>query len=163
MKQAKGNALTNKVNQRFLIAAQDRGRDWYRENYKIDPAGFTHYYLYALERYQSFYEAAEGRIVKEPKWYNDGYVWLKNNQEENGSWKQSTEGLDAVNTAFGILFLLRSTKKAIERAKSFGDGAMLAGRGLPGDPMAVRSAAGRSSSSASDHGDRADRRAVPAR
>src|SRR4029078_6864473 len=104
-------------------------------------AGFTHYYLYALERYKSFFEAAEGRVVKEPKWYNEGYAYLKKDQQADGSWKGATDGLEAVNTAFGILFLLRSTKKAIERAKSFGDGTMLAGRGLPGG-AAVRTRGG---------------------
>jgi HEAT repeat protein len=38
-----------------------------------------------------------------------------------------------VNTAFGVLFLLRSTKKAIQRSKTYGDGVLLAGRGLPGE------------------------------
>jgi HEAT repeat protein len=43
-----------------------------------------------------------------------------------------------VNTAFSVLFLLRSTKKAIERAKSYGDGSLLAGRGLPNEIQEVR-------------------------
>jgi hypothetical protein len=37
-----------------------------------------------------------------------------------------------------LLFLLRSTKKAIERSKSYGEGALVAGRGLPEDTQAVR-------------------------
>ncbi|MDX1946252.1 MAG: hypothetical protein SFU86_12705 [Pirellulaceae bacterium] len=142
VKQAKAGGLTQKVNPRFLLAAQDRGRTWLKEHYKIDPPQFPHYYLYALERYQSFYEAAEGRIIKEPKWYNDGYAYLKREQLDNGSWKPQTEGMEAVTAAFGVLFLLRSTKKAIERAKSFGDGEMLAGRGLPAAPQAVRTRGG---------------------
>ena len=64
--------------------------------------------------------------------------WLKKEQQDDGSWKDTTEGLDAVNTAFATLFLLRSTKKAIERSKSYGEGALLAGRGLPADAEAVR-------------------------
>jgi hypothetical protein len=131
--QAKEEVLTNKVDPRHMRAAQSRGREWMRKNYPAEPpAYFAHYYLYALERYQSFLEAAEGRNVKEPTWYNDGFAYLRKNQEADGSWKGSTEGLDAVNTAFSVLFLLRSTKKAIERSKSFGDGALLAGRGVPG-------------------------------
>jgi hypothetical protein len=135
-------ALTDKVNPRFVTAAQERGRSWMRENYKIDPPGFTHYYLYALERFQSFYEAADGKIIKEPKWYNEGYAYLKKNQQQDGSWKGATEGLDPVNTAFSVLFLLRSTKKAIQRAKSLGEGALLAGRGLPAGAGAVRARGG---------------------
>jgi hypothetical protein len=130
-------ARTRKVDLRKIRAAQERGRDWMKRNYAIETPTFGFYYLYALERYQSFLEAAEGRSIKEPRWYNEGFSYLKREQLENGSWKD-TEGLDAVNTAFATLFLLRSTKKAIERSKTYGEGALLAGRGLPEDPMAVR-------------------------
>lgn len=125
------------VDGRLLRAAQERGKTWLAKNYKIDPPGFTHYYLYALERCRSFMEAAAGRAVKEPTWYNDGYEFLKKTQKPNGSW-QGSEGLDDVNTAFAVLFLLRSTQKAIERAKSYGDGSLLAGRGLPAEVQEVR-------------------------
>ncbi len=135
-------ALTNRVDLRQLRQAQTRGRDWLRANYKIDPPGFTHYYLYALERYQSFAEAAEGKVIKEPKWYNDGFGYLRKEQLPDGSWKGTNEGLDAVNAAFAVLFLLRSTKKAIEKSKSYGDGSLLAGRGLPADLAAVSTRGG---------------------
>jgi hypothetical protein len=131
-------ARTRKVDARKVRAAQERGRDWMRKNYVIETPYFGYYYLYALERYQSFLEAADGRSVKEPRWYNEGFSYLKKEQLENGSWKDEHEGLEAVNTAFATLFLLRSTKKAIERSKTFGEGALLAGRGLPEDPQAVR-------------------------
>jgi hypothetical protein len=130
-------ARTRKVDVRRLRQAQDRGREWMKKNYAIDTPTFPYYYLYALERYQSFVEAAEGKFLKEPRWYNDGYAWLKKKQQENGSW-HDTDGLDPVNTAFATLFLLRSTKKAIERSKSYGEAALAAGRGLPADPEAVR-------------------------
>lgn len=123
-------ALTDKVDLRLLRSAQSRGKEWMKENYKVDPGGFVHYWLYALERYQSFREAAEGN--KDNSWYNDGYRYLRENQERDGSFPGEQEGFEAVNTAFGALFLLRSTKKAIERSKSFGEASLLAGRGLPG-------------------------------
>lgn len=134
----KQKLASDKINPKWIRGTQERGRSWMGKHYKIDPPGFTHYYLYALERCQSFMEAAAGATVKEPTWYNDGFAWLKKNQDRNGSWKGETEGLEAVNTAFGVLFLLRSTKKAIERAKSFGEGSLLAGRGLPGEAKEVR-------------------------
>jgi hypothetical protein len=130
-------ARTRKVDIRLVRKAQDRGREWMKKNYAIDVPNFPYYYLYALERYQSFMEASEGKVIKEPRWYNEGFAWLKKGQQANGSW-HDTDGLDAVNTAFGVLFLLRSTKKAIERSKSFGESALAAGRGLPEDPAAVR-------------------------
>jgi uncharacterized protein (UPF0147 family) len=133
-------ALTDKVDLRQIRAAQSRGKDWMKENYKIDPGGFVHYWLYALERYQSFREAAEGN--RDSAWYNDGYRYLRETQERDGSWPGTTENMEAVNTAFGALFLLRSTKKAIERSKSFGAASLLAGRGLPGAATEVRIRAG---------------------
>lgn len=139
---AKKQALSNRVDLRLIKQAQTRGREWFTKNYVIDPPGFTHYYLYALERYQSFSEAAQGKVIKEPKWYNDGYTYLRKEQLPDGSWKGSTEGLDPVNTAFSVLFLLRSTKKAIEKSKSYGEGSLLAGRGLPADLASVSTRAG---------------------
>lgn len=135
--------LSDKVNLLQIKAAQERGRDWMRKNYKIDSPYFPHYYLYALERYQSFSEAAEGRYIKEPKWYNDGYAYLKKSQNEDGSWADNHPGLEAVNTAFATLFLLRSTKKAIERSKAYGEAALTAGRGLPPNSQEVAIRAGR--------------------
>ncbi|HUE74644.1 MAG TPA: hypothetical protein VMP01_27500 [Pirellulaceae bacterium] len=131
--------LTRKIDPRLIKAAQERGGSWMRKNFEIDPPGHTHYFMYALERYQSFFEASVGRAIKEPTWYNEGYEYLRKNQQQNGMFKSEQANMDAVNTAFGVLFLLRSTKKAIERAKSYGDGALLAGRGLPaGDKVRVR-------------------------
>ncbi len=130
-------ARTRKVDVRRVRQAQDRGRDWMKQHYAIDVPNFPYYYLYALERYQSFLEAAEGKFLKEPRWYNEGYAWLKKKQQDDGSW-HDTDGLDPVNTAFATLFLLRSTKKAIERSKSYGEAALAAGRGLPADAEQVR-------------------------
>lgn len=134
-------ALTDKVELRLIRAAQSRGKKWMEDNFKIDPGGFVHYWLYALERYQSFREASEGN--KDSSWYNEGYRYLRETQERDGSWTAgSVENMEAVNTAFGALFLLRSTKKAIERSKSFGAASLLAGRGLPGAAKEVRIRAG---------------------
>jgi hypothetical protein len=130
-------ARTRKVDVRRVRQAQDRGREWMKKNYAIDVPNFPYYYLYALERYQSFLEAAEGKFLKEPRWYNEGFGWLKKEQQDDGSW-HDTDGLDAVNTAFATLFLLRSTKKAIERSRSYGEAALAAGRGLPPDVEEVR-------------------------
>jgi len=115
-------------------AAQARGQGWMGRNYRIDAPQWTHYYLYALERYMSFRELAEleatGRAPeKSPRWYNDGVTYLLKTQAENGSWNSNAG--PTPDTAFGVLFLLRSQKKSIEKAKSFGDGTLVGGRGLP--------------------------------
>lgn len=136
---AKKGPVTN-VDGKLIRAAQERGKSWFAKNYKIDPPGFTHYYLYALERGKSFQEAAAGRSVKEPTWYNEGYEFLKKTQKANGCWDtdEAQKPYVDVNTAFGVLFLLRSTQKAIARSKSYGDGSLLAGRGLPTEVKEVR-------------------------
>lgn len=108
---------------------QRRGNRWMFGHYKIDPPGYTHYYLYALERYHSFREVAENRSDPEPEWYNDGVRYLLATQAPDGSW-QSKCG-PTVDTAFSALFLMRSMKKSIERARAFGGGRLRAAQGLP--------------------------------
>lgn len=136
-------ALSEKVEMRLLKAAQERGRGWMGKNYKIEQKSFQMYFLYGFERYQSFLEAADGRFIKEPRWYNEGFALLKKEQQEDGSWKSDHPGLDVPDTAFATLFLLRSTKKAIERSKAYAEAALVAGRGLPANNQEVAVRSGR--------------------
>ncbi len=110
-----------------LLATMDRAHAWMQKNYQIDIGPKRYYYLYGLERYKSFQEQFEGRSENEPKWYNDGYRFLAKDQQPNGSWSGYC-GAEC-DTAFSILFLLRSTQKSL-RAK-LGEGTLLSGRGLP--------------------------------
>jgi len=112
---------------RRLTDTMQRAHAWMKENYRIDIGVKRYYYLYGLERYKSFQEAAEGVIEPEPKWYNDGYEFLAKDQQPNGSWRGYC-GADC-DTAFATLFLLRSAQKSL-RAR-LGEGTLLAGRGLP--------------------------------
>jgi hypothetical protein len=129
-------AARTQIDPRQLQQTQVRANRWLRAKYQIDPPGFTHYYLYALERYSSFRELAEGEIESGQKWYSDAAHFLIKSQAVDGSWKS---GAGAVpDTAFGCLFLLRSTKKSIEKARSFGSGWMVGGKGLPRDTDSVR-------------------------
>lgn len=107
------------------------GDRWFKNNYQIKPEQYTLYYLYTLERYQSFRDAAEGRSRKEPGWYNDGVRLLKRTQESQGNWDIPGGNGRVVDTAFGILFLLRSTQKAIAKADDEFGGLLVAGRGIP--------------------------------
>ncbi len=99
------------------------------KNYTVQLSTYTLYYLYATERYQSFYELLVGTTVEEPKWYNDGVNFLKKKQDANGSWDEGCG--PAVDTSFAVLFLLRSTQKSIQ--SSLGEGTLVGGRGLPSD------------------------------
>lgn len=143
LKKGDGKALSDKVDVRLLKAGLERGRAWMGKNYKIEQKYFQMYYLYGLERFQSFQESSDGRFIKEPRWYNEGFAFLKKEQQEDGSWKSDHPGLDVPDTAFATLFLLRSTKKAIERSKAYTEGALVAGRGLPANNQEVAIRSGR--------------------
>ena len=128
------------VESQRLAAAQQLGNSWFEANYTINPpAGYTYYYMYALERYQSFREAMGGPPEKKP-WYDDGATYLLENQQSDGGWVG--ECGKSCDTAFGILFLVRSTRKSLIRAGLLGDGALLAGRGLPRDGDLVQTQGG---------------------
>jgi hypothetical protein len=120
------------------ITGSSRGKRHCKMN---NPEWWTFYYLYAYERYASFRELAEGRTEKEPGWYNEGAQFLLQKQEHNGSWstaKDSPSGR-VPDTAFAVLFLLRSSKRSIERAYGYGESTLVAGRGLSREtaPVAV--------------------------
>ena len=115
----------------MLGRATNDGNRWFDDNYNIDPnERYPIYYLYALERYMSFRELAEGEMADHVSWYDDGVEYLANEQGEDGEW---TGGCGtAACTALGALFLMRSTKKSIDKA-NYGQGVLSGGRGLPKD------------------------------
>ena len=116
------------INRQELLGAVRRGNAWMDKNYEIEIERYNSYYLYALERYKSLQAILEGDEEYEPKWYNDGVKYLQRTQEKDGSW--STGCGPECDTAFSILFLIRSMETALG---SLGEGAALAGRGLPTD------------------------------
>jgi len=113
--------------------AQLDGNRYVAINYRIDPTMWTHYYLYALERYMSFRELTERDVSKDSgraaNWYDDGVRYLLSTQAEDGSWNSQCGKI--CDTAFGVLFLLRSTQKRIQKVRNFGEGMLVGGRGLP--------------------------------
>lgn len=84
----------------------------------------------------SFLEVSRGEFEDEPVWYNQNVTDLKKLQESDGSWGGPTMVKTGIqpflspkeNTAFAVLFLIRSTKKAIAQLSS---GTMQGGYGLP--------------------------------
>jgi hypothetical protein len=128
--------VTERVPSKVMMRGLADANGWMARNYKIDQGGWNHYYLYALERYQSFRELADNIKEEEPKWYNDGARLLIKTQGETGFWNSNSG--DAVDTSFSVLFLMRSTKKTIQKTlKRFGDGQLSGGRGLPTDASSV--------------------------
>lgn len=118
------------------VATADRA---FGAMYSIE-SNFQYYYLYTLERYASFRSTATG--WRETGWYDDGVEFLKKAQAADGSWTSQVNIGPGVETAFGILFLVRSTAKSIQR-KIQREGLLLGGVGLPTDTTNVRIRGGR--------------------
>lgn len=116
-----------KANTAKLLQSMSRAQNWLKAHYTIDQQTKSYYYLYGLERFKSFQEVFEGTSDPSPKWYNDGFQFLASKQAEDGSWSGYC-GKEC-DTAFAILFLLRSTKKSLDA--KLGEGMLVAGRGLP--------------------------------
>jgi hypothetical protein len=141
-----------KVDLRRVKAAEARGVRYItgvgkngKKNLKMNYTDWTtFYYLYAYERYASFRELAEGRTEKEPAWYTEGARYLLSIQKSDGSWivKDSLSG-KVPDTAFAALFLLRSSKRSIEKAYGYGESTLVAGRGLSKETAAVAVSAGK--------------------
>lgn len=123
------NARRTRLDPRSFHELQARGNQYLANSSMPARGGYAHYYLYALERYWSFREAAEGTTQAEPSWYNEGARFLLANQTAEGSWVGDCGPV--ADTAFGVLFLLRSSKKSIQRARDYGAGTLVGGRGLP--------------------------------
>lgn len=109
-----------------LITALRAGNKWFDKNYEVDIGPYTAYYLYSLERYKSFQERLDGVSEREPSWYVDGYKWFKEKQRPDGSWNIGCGA--APDTAFAILFLVRSTQQILN--KPIGD-LRIGRRGFP--------------------------------
>jgi hypothetical protein len=102
--------------------------DWMERNFKIEANSYNYYYLYALERYKSFEELVAGEQEETPDWYVQGFELLKERQAADGGWIHGCGTMP--DTAFGVLFLVRSTRKSLQYG-GIGDGLLIGGRGLP--------------------------------
>ncbi len=87
------------------------GEHYYRDHCRIKTERWQYYYLYGIERYESFRAVVLGIEDDEPQWYDQGVEFMKRAQRQDGSWTAAPGGGPFVNTAFGILFLLRSNKQ----------------------------------------------------
>jgi len=98
-------------------ASSKRSEAWFAANPYTRDANFHYYYVYSRERYESFLEITKGKQSKSPDWYNDGVRMLMDAQDEKGAWGTkadvSTFLPPPIATSFAILFLIRSTQKAI--------------------------------------------------
>lgn len=97
-------------------------------------SGWMGYYYYSLERMAAL---ADLDKIGNRNWFDECANELLSQQRDDGAWKVSRMPHinDALDTAFAILFLTRSTGKLLKRVDTpkFGDGLLAGGRGLPDD------------------------------
>jgi hypothetical protein len=121
-----------------VVNIAQRANGWIEANPYMRGSQYSwHYYwIYSLERYQSFLEAMKGKREKSPQWYNDLVDELASNQMEIGSWgqKDPDNGSIESSTAFGILVLVRATQKSIGELS---EAMLTGGEGLGKDMSAV--------------------------
>ena len=122
------------VRENVFSTLQTRGNHWLDKHFfpVTENTSYFYYYLYAFERYAAFRELAENKHFKSPPWYDKTAAFLLSNQKEDGSWQGNIGAV--VDTAYAVLFLLRSTHRTFEKARSinrYGGGNLLGGRGLP--------------------------------
>ncbi|MHB8970360.1 MAG: HEAT repeat domain-containing protein [Pirellulaceae bacterium] len=133
------------LDKEVLRQAMKDGNEWFVQNPELRTDQWQYYFLYALERCQSFREKYEGKFDEEPAWYNDGVRLLKDLQGGEGAWGSTpgssyvspSETDPPVSTAFAMLFLLRSTRETIEKVIERA-GILRGGYDLPSDLTEVR-------------------------
>lgn len=121
-----------KVSRQSLSGAINSGNAWFGANLNFSTTWWTHYYMYGLERCMSFREVVEGDKQTEPAWYNKGVEFLQKTQAPDGSWKtkDAPTSSAAIDTAFAVLFLTRSSQKTIKKG-TLDEGILIGGKGLP--------------------------------
>ncbi len=115
-----------------------RAENWFN-THPYQRSLWHYYYVYSKERYESFLEITKGKKEKSPDWYNEGVEALIAAQDASGGWGVKAGDVDSslgpdLCTSFAILFLIRSTQKAIGELH---DDVLLGGQGLPDDPTSV--------------------------
>lgn len=88
------------------------GNKWLADHWTVKSKTWNYYYLYALERYAYFREAAEQEVSEIPTWYDQGVDYLKSTQSASGSWPAGKKQVEKsnYNTAFAIMFLVRASE-----------------------------------------------------
>jgi hypothetical protein len=130
------NAGLNTIDAQVVRRGMADGNTWFDRNFTVEPREYVHYYLYALERYYSFREMAEGRTDPNPKWYNAGVEMLQSTRQPEGHWQGQDNSV--VATSFAVLFLARASQQMTKKSGRLGDAVLLGGMGLPPNTADLR-------------------------
>ncbi len=120
------------------------GNRWFDKNLAIPAPEYNYYFMYGYERYRAYRELYELNFPEEPEWYTKGFEYLQKTQQPDGSWRDGSSDGAAVNTAFSVLFLSRSSRKSIaNNVVDLGSGVLRGGLGLPLNTADIREVNGR--------------------
>jgi hypothetical protein len=132
-KQPRERASAVQVTSGAIQQAVDRAVAFSATNFAVPPSTqHKLYYLYGLERMAAL---GDVRTLGTHDWYDEGSAWLVRTQEPDGTWLHDSDGPE-VGTAFAVMFLTKSTAKALGRVigvPELGGGLLAGGRGLPDD------------------------------
>ncbi len=119
-----------------INAAIEKGTGWLQNHFTLDKATgegdagggpWYYYYLYAFERFGTL---AGIKQINGVDWYDQGARLIMAKQEKEGHFSGGYS--PNIDTAFAILFLIRSTKISEKiHHKRIGRGTLVSGRGLP--------------------------------
>ncbi|MHB8902652.1 MAG: hypothetical protein ACYC6Y_28160, partial [Thermoguttaceae bacterium] len=136
-----GNPLrfSSRLDAGLFRTVMGRGNQWLEQNHTVHPDMWPYYFLYSIERYWTFRELIDGDGSQVNRWYDEAARWLLEVQNADGSWFLAHISTNMENhTCFATLFLLRSTKKSVEKVRAFESGTLVGGRGLPKDSDLVQ-------------------------
>jgi hypothetical protein len=102
------------IDKRRLNEVKGKANRHFENAFTFSPPRWPFYYIYALERYAFFREQAEGNVGSGSmrNWYDVGVEQLAAIQKPNGQFPAGPEPVSvaSVNTAFAVLFLVRSSQ-----------------------------------------------------
>lgn len=106
-------------NAQDVLAAIDRGLDWFGTNFKVDenPGGasqWLYYYLYGVERIG---RASGRKSFRGEDWFRAGAEFLLRSQQPNGAWPSS----ELRNTCFSLMFLAHGRAPLLMNKLQHGD------------------------------------------
>ena len=127
-----------------ITSAANAGLAWIGTNYNFEKDGTVgpspFYMLYGIERLGTL---AGKETLGRFNWYQTGSNFITSKQAPDGSLNSAHAEIN--NTSWAVLFLVRATKKTVERItiRRLGAGELFGGMGLPKDLSSISVAAGR--------------------
>lgn len=125
---------------RRLGGSRSAGNKVMEQMFQIPIRRWNYYYMYAFERYAYFRAETEGNMGrgKMKRWYDEGVDYLIKEQKPSGVFPNGANGLATsyVNTAFAILFLVRSSEILVRPSA---DSELVGDLGFPEDEQLTES------------------------